>query len=162
HIDVEHAGGTQWAVRGGGWGVLETETWGTPAMPGSRSAEKLLRAEPIQITVEVEGPDGPTRQVLDLEPTQAPQPKAVDLDDHVAEWGGQAPQRAAELAREYNARFNAIVLRECSGATPSLPGLARTFTPRPHQLAAVARMIQEPSAGLFHVVGAGKTAEISM
>jgi N12 class adenine-specific DNA methylase len=162
HIDVEHAGGTQWAVRGGGWGVLETETWGTPAMPGSRIAEKLLRAEPIQITVEVEGPDGTTRRVLDLEATEAAQRKAVELNEHFADWAWQDPQRATELAREYNDRFNAIVLREYSGASLSLPGLARTFTPRPHQLAAVARMIQEPSAGLFHVVGAGKTAEISM
>jgi SAM-dependent methyltransferase len=162
HIDVEHAGGTQWAVRGGGWGVLETDTWGTPAMPGSRIAEKLLRAEPIQITVEVEGPDGNTRRVLDLDATEAAQRKAVELNARFAEWAWQDPQRATELAREYNDRFNAIVLRDYSGTSLSLPGLARTFTPRPHQLAAVARMIQEPSAGLFHVVGAGKTAEISI
>jgi hypothetical protein len=51
HITVEHAGGTQRAVRGGGWGVLETDTWGTPAMPRSRIAEWLLRTEPIQIWV---------------------------------------------------------------------------------------------------------------
>jgi N12 class adenine-specific DNA methylase len=162
HIDVEHAGGTQWAVRGGGWGVLETDTWGTPAMPGSRIAEKLLRAEPIQITVEVDGPDGTTRRVLDLDVTEAAQRKAVELNERFAEWAWEDPQRATELAREYNDRFNAIVLRDYSGASLTLPGLARTFTPRPHQLAAVARMIQEPSAGLFHVVGAGKTAEISM
>ena len=44
----------------------------------------------------------------------------------------------------------------------SLPGLAANFTPRPHQRAAVARMIAEPAAGLFHDVGAGKTAEMIM
>lgn len=158
HIKVEHAGGTQWAVRGGGYGVLETDTWGTPAMAGSKLAEKLLRAEPIQIWVEIE--DG-TRE-LDLEATEAAQRKAVELNERFAEWAWEDPQRATELAREYNDRFNAIVLREYSGQALSLPGLARTFTPRPHQLAAVTRMIQEPSAGLFHVVGAGKTAEIAI
>ena len=37
-----------------------------------------------------------------------------------------------------------------------------TFTPRPHQLAAVARIITEPAVGLFHEVGAGKTAEMAI
>lgn len=158
HLQVEHAGGTQWAVRGGGWGVLETDTWGTPAMVGSKIAEKLLRAEPIQIWVEVD--DG--RHELDLEATEAAQRKAVELNERFAEWAWADPPRATELAAEYNRRFNAIVLRDYSTTALSLPGLARSFAPRPHQLAAVNRMIQEPSAGLFHVVGAGKTAEIAM
>src|SRR5699024_11557421 len=65
---------------------------------------------------------------------------------------------------EYNRRFNSIVLRDYTNAGEylSLPGLAENFTPRPHQRSAVARMIAEPSAGLFHEVGAGKTAETIM
>lgn len=42
----------------------------------------------------------------------------------------------------------------------SLPGLALTFRPRPHQVAAVARIIGEPTVLLAHDVGAGKTAEM--
>lgn len=157
-IGVEHAGGTQWAVRGGGWGVLETDTWGTPSFAGSRLAEKLLRSEPIQVWTT----DGDGNRHIDLEATEAAQRKAAELNERFGAWAWEDPQRATELAREYNERFNAIVLRDYSGSHLSLPGLARTFTPRPHQLAAVARMIQEPSTGLFHVVGAGKTAEIAM
>ncbi|HBS75313.1 MAG TPA: hypothetical protein DEB55_13130, partial [Microbacterium sp.] len=80
------------------------------------------------------------------------------------EWVWEDPERAAGLVTEYNRRFNSIVLRDYTGAGEylSLPGLAATFTPRPHQRAAVARMIAEPSAGLFHEVGAGKTAEMIM
>lgn len=65
---------------------------------------------------------------------------------------------------EYNRRFNSIVLRDYTDAGEylTLPGLAANFTPRPHQRAAVARMIAEPAAGLFHDVGAGKTAEMIM
>jgi len=72
------------------------------------------------------------------------------------------PDRARRLTGEYNRRFNAIVLRDYSGdgARLTLPGLARTFAPRPHQRAAVARMLCEPAVGLFHQVGAGKTAEM--
>jgi integrase len=62
----------------------------------------------------------------------------------------------------YNARFNNLVLRNYDDASLSLPGLAVTFTPRPHQVAAVARMISEPAVLLAHEVGAGKTAEMIM
>jgi N12 class adenine-specific DNA methylase len=47
-------------------------------------------------------------------------------------------------------------------AAHTLPGLARTFEPRAHQRAAVARIIAEPAVGLFHQVGAGKTGEMIM
>ncbi|SDW74367.1 hypothetical protein SAMN04487912_104290 [Arthrobacter sp. cf158] len=43
-----------------------------------------------------------------------------------------------------------------------LPGMTKDFSPRPHQRAAVARMLSEPAVGLFHQVGAGKTAEMVM
>ena len=46
------------------------------------------------------------------------------------------------------------------GERLTLPWLVRTFTPMPHQRAAVARMLSEPAVGLFHQVGAGKTAEM--
>lgn len=49
-----------------------------------------------------------------------------------------------------------------TGGELTLPGLARTFVPQPHQRAAVARMIAEPAVGLFHCVGAGKTAEMAI
>ena len=41
-----------------------------------------------------------------------------------------------------------------------MPGLALTFRPRPHQVAAVARMVHEAAVLLAHEVGAGKTAEM--
>ena len=44
--------------------------------------------------------------------------------------------------------------------TRPMPGLALTFRPRPHQVAAVARMVHEPAVLLAHEVGAGKTAEM--
>ena len=75
--------------------------------------------------------------------------------------GRTRPARPA-LARTYNDRFNSLVLRSYDDAQLSLPGLALTFRPRPHQVAAVARMIGEPAVLLAHEVGAGKTAEMIM
>ena len=54
------------------------------------------------------------------------------------------------------------MLRSYDDVQLSLPGLALNFEPHPHQVAAVARMINEPSVGLFHEVGFGKTAEMVM
>jgi hypothetical protein len=68
----------------------------------------------------------------------------------------------AELVRTYNDTFNSYVLRSYDNAQLSLPGMATTFQPRPHQLAAVARIINEPGVGLYHAVGAGKTAVMIM
>ena len=67
-----------------------------------------------------------------------------------------------QLAAAYNEKLNSLVLRNYDDAELSLPGLALHFEPRPHQVAAVARIIHEPAVGLFHEVGAGKTAEMTM
>ena len=52
------------------------------------------------------------------------------------------------------------MLRSYDNAELTLPGLSLAFRPRPHQVAAVARMINEPAVLLAHEVGAGKTAEM--
>ena len=100
--------------------------------------------------------------MLNVEDTLAAQEKAAELGERFAEWAWEDPARAADLARIYNERFNNLVLRSYDDAELSLPGLSVAFRPRPHQTAAVARMIHEPSVGLFHEVGAGKTAEMIM
>jgi N12 class adenine-specific DNA methylase/SAM-dependent methyltransferase len=155
---VEHPGGSVWAVRGRRWGVLSTSRWGTPRCPAPAIAQALL--EQRQIRVYDETPDG--ARVLNLAETAAAQAKAEELAGRFSEWVWEDPERAAELARTYNQRFNAIVLRSYDDARPSLPGLALTFRPHPHQLAAVARIVAEPAVGLYHEVGAGKTAEMVM
>ncbi|HPZ50842.1 MAG TPA: helicase-related protein, partial [Propionibacteriaceae bacterium] len=84
------------------------------------------------------------------------------IQERFGEWLWSHPERATRLQVEYNRRFNAVVLRDyqAEGDRLTLPGLAKNFTPRPHQKAAIARMIHEPAVGLFHQVGAGKTAEM--
>ena len=79
-----------------------------------------------------------------------------------AEWVWDDADRAGELLRIYNDRFNRHVERTYDGSYLTLPGLAKSFTPDKHQLDAVARIIHEPAVGLYHVVGAGKTATMIM
>src|SRR5260370_41169621 len=91
--------------------------------------------------------------------TLAGQEKAGGLGERFREWAWEDPARAEKLAAVYNRLFNDVVLRSYDDASLSLPGLALSFEPRPHQVPAVARIIHEPALRLFHEVGAGKTAE---
>ncbi|SDT36628.1 Adenine-specific DNA methylase, N12 class [Jiangella sp. DSM 45060] len=159
-VQVEHPGGAIWEVRGNKWSVAASEEWGTERMPATAIAKATLEQRPIQVTDEIE--DG--GRVINPVETAAAQEKARLLQERFAEWVWEDPERAARLQREYNDRFNTIVLRDYAseGQRLTLPGLAATFTPREHQRTAVARMLAEPAVGLFHEVGAGKTAEMVM
>jgi len=154
---VEYGGGTVWEVRCAAYTVAATSQWGTGRRPIGDLMQSLLSQS--RITVHDKVGDVP---VLNETETEAAREKARALQDRFADWVWEHPARAARLVEEYNRRFNGLRLRtyDTEGAQLTLPGLARTFTPRWHQLSAVARMISEPAVGLFHQVGAGKTAEM--
>lgn len=134
--------------------------WGTDSFP----AYKLMgyMAEQKGIVVYREGIDG--EREVDSTATAMANDKAERLQDRFGQWIWENPDRAQRLAEAYNNRFNNLVLRDYTraGEGLTLPGLVSTFKPQPHQRTAVARMIGEPSVGLFHQVGAGKTAEMVM
>ena len=157
-VRVEHPGGQVWTVRGDRHTVLATSTWGTSRYPAPQLAQAVLEQRRIEVRDKI----GDDAWVLNMEDTLAAQEKAAELAGRFAEWAWEDPGRAAQLADTYNRLFNDIVLRNYDDAQLSLPGLAMSFEPRPHQVAAVARIINEPAVGLFHEVGAGKTAEMAM
>lgn len=159
-VQVEHPGAAMWEVRGYKFSVAATSEWGAERMSAPAIVKAALEQRPIQVTDENE--DG--KRVINPVETAAAQEKAGLIQERFAEWVWEDPARAARLQREYNDRFNAIVLRDYShaGQHLTLPGLASTFAPREHQRTAVARMLAEPAVGLFHEVGAGKTAEMVM
>jgi N12 class adenine-specific DNA methylase len=158
---AEHPGGQVWAVRGATHTVLAASTWGTPRYPAPALAQAILEQRKIEVRDTIDTPDG-ERTVLNLDATLAAQEKAAVLAERFADWAWEDPGRAHELARTYNEKFNSLVLRSYDDAQLSLPGLAVTFRPRRHQVAAVARMVGEPAVLLAHEVGAGKTAEMIM
>jgi N12 class adenine-specific DNA methylase len=157
-IKVEHPGGQIWTVTGVRSTVLATSTWGTSRYPAPHLAQAVLEQRRIEVRDKI----GDNAWVLNVDETIAAQQKAAELSERFADWAWEYPARAEELARVYNETFNSIVLRNYDDAQLSLPGLALDFEPRPHQVAAVARIINEPAVGLFHEVGAGKTAEMTM
>ena len=163
-VRVENPLPGMWEVRGGRYGLASTSEWGTLRRPAPDIAQAVMEQRPLLVHDEIEDPDGRVRNVLNAIETTAAQEKAEALQDRFAEWVWEDPARAQTLVDEYNRRFNSIALRDYTDAGEylTLPGLAADFTPRQHQRAAVARMIAEPAAGLFHEVGAGKTAEMIM
>ncbi|MBO1756868.1 helicase-related protein [Allobranchiibius sp. CTAmp26] len=163
-VQVEHAGGSTWKVSGARHTQAATSTWGTSRMDAVTIAERLMQQKRIVVTDTVENANGNDAQVVNPVETEGAKAKAEQLQERFGEWVWQASDRATRLADLYNEKFNSIALRSYTeqGQRLSLPGLAATFTPHPHQRAAVARMVAEPSVGLYHAVGAGKTAEMVM
>jgi N12 class adenine-specific DNA methylase len=155
-IQVEHPGGSTWAVRGGRHSVLATSTYGTSRASAGELVAALL--EQRQISIYDHFPDG--TRIPNLTETVAAQEKADEITERFRDWVWEDPDRAERLARRYNDMFNSIVLRSYDGASMQLPGLTVTFKPRAHQLAAIARIVAEPAVLLAHEVGAGKTAEM--
>jgi len=162
-VAVEHPGGAIWAIRARNQTVRATSEWGTGRMPAAQIAKAAIEQRPIQVTDEID--DGQrVRRVVNPTETTAAQEKAQAMQQRFAEWCWEQPDRTSRLLEEYNRRFNSLVLRDYTGAGAelTLPGLTRTFTPQAHQRAAVARIIAEPAVGLFHCVGAGKTAAMAI
>jgi N12 class adenine-specific DNA methylase/SAM-dependent methyltransferase len=162
-IDVEHPGGSTWTVRTDDrLSVLSTSRWGTVRYPAASIAQALLTQRQIRVYDEYEDANGNKKRVLNMTDTVAAQGKAAEMQARFGDWVWEERTRSDDLARVYNERFNSIVLRSYDDVELSLPGLALSFKPHPHQVAAVARQIAEPAAGLYHEVGAGKTAEMVM
>lgn len=161
-IRVENPLPGKWKAKGLRNTVRATSEWGTPRRPATEIAEALMEQRDLIVYDEYEGDDGRKKRVINPVETTAAQEKGDALQERFAEWVWEEPERAVRLQEEYNRRFNSIVLRDYSREAESLtlPGLVEGFTPRPHQRVAVARMLAEPAVGLFHEVGAGKTAEM--
>ena len=161
---VDRASGANWDVKASRHTFQARNDWGTARMPAGDIFKNLLEQRRVQVTDP--DPDNPesTRRIVNPTETTAAQEKAQMIKDRFSEWVWEDPARTVALTDEYNRRFNSLVLRDYTveGDRLTLPGLVKSWNPRPHQRAAVARMISEPSVGLFHEVGAGKTAEMAM
>lgn len=158
-MEVTYNPAEGWGVRGSRMGIQQRRIWGTEQMSATEIFEAVLNNKPIRVTSE----DEEGRRHLNVKATEAAKGKAEQIETKFKQWIWQNPSRTERLLTEYNKRFNSLVPRsyDQSGVTLRLPGLAKSFELRKHQKSAVARMIAEPSTGLFHAVGAGKTLEMA-
>lgn len=161
-ITLETTGDGRWLTRQRGVSAMMSAntTWGTDR----RNALDLFvaMAEQRPITVVDTNEDGSTTP--NPTETTAANEKADAIRERFQEWVWEDPERADRLLTAYNEKFNSLVLRDytSAGKDLSFPGMSELWKNRvsSHQRTAVARMINEPAVGLFHQVGAGKTAEM--
>ncbi len=137
-------------------------TYGTPTHDGIALLQSLMTNTPVLVTRTAVDYEGHERQVPDPDATEAANAKRTALAHRFSAWLWEDPDRAVRLADVYNRRFNAHVPTAYDGSHLSLPGLGDHFTPRPTQTAAVARILDQPTVLLDHVVGAGKTGTMVM
>ncbi|WP_309049154.1 SNF2-related protein [Streptomyces sp.] len=156
---VLHAGGTVWEVRGAKNGDLARTEWGTSSRPTQDLFSALLRQ--ADSTIQVTYRDNEGRTYVDKAATDEAQEKARLIAEAFEDWVWADETRAANLAKIYNEQFNNLVLPEYSGSALTLPGLISGWTMKEHQNAAIRRIVNEPTALLAHVVGAGKTATMA-
>lgn len=81
--------------------------------------------------------------------------------DAFRDWIWKAPDRRERLTRLYNERFNSTRPREYDGSHLTFPGINPEIKLRPHQVNAIARILYGGNTLLAHVVGAGKTFEMT-
>ncbi|MFF4276138.1 DEAD/DEAH box helicase family protein [Streptomyces sp. NPDC001536] len=157
NVRAEHGGGSVWEVEGPRTGIAATSDWGTKAKPAPDVAKALLEQRTITVTRTTEV-GGKKVTVTDDDATSEAQAKAKEMADRFSEWVWENPERSQRLARVYNDKFNNLVMREFDDSPLALPGANAEWTMRPHQNAAIRRIVSEKSVLLAHVVGAGKTA----
>lgn len=160
-VEIQHS------VEMGRWNI-EVPSSARPALRGdhefgteARTATDLLEdaLNGRQPTVNRKNSDG--KSVPDPEATEAARERQSLLVEDFDHWALQDdPERSDRLMAIYNERFNSYVPRDYSGQTVAAPGLRDEFELRPHQHAAVARMVQGGNTLLAHPVGSGKTAEM--
>ncbi|WP_086682572.1 SNF2-related protein, partial [Streptomyces pseudogriseolus] len=161
-IKVSWQGGSLWAVDAPdavkkAVAFRTRDTWSAPGYDAIKLAEAILTNRKIVVTVK-------TREgsVFDPKATEDAKTKAELLKEAFTDWLWADPDRAEKYKRLYNDQFNSMAPRSYDGQRRTIPGLVEWFKPHPHQHAAVARMVNEPSVLLAHEVGAGKTAEMAM
>ncbi|MPZ28465.1 MAG: helicase [Micromonosporaceae bacterium] len=137
------------------YSVLMSSTWGTQRCDAVTILEASLNQRPVTVTDPLPDTD---RRVVNPHETLLAREKQQQLGDRFAQWLWEDPERADRLARVYNTRFNSTIATRYDGGHLSLPGLAATWTMRPHQTDAIWRIVSGGRALLGHAVGAGKTA----
>lgn len=99
--------------------------------------------------------------VRDNKKTIVAEEKLKSLKAHFENWIWSDRNRTKELEDIFNARFNSFKVREYDGSSLTLPGHNTEIKLYPHQLNAIARMVQGSNNTLLaHEVGAGKTFEM--
>ncbi|RTL35375.1 MAG: DEAD/DEAH box helicase [Burkholderiales bacterium] len=149
-----------WSVKADQWAVNRnltcTQEFGIQRMDAVELIQHALNVQTP--TVRDPHPEKDGAYVVNKEQTLAAREKLGALKDRFAAWAYEDVPRRERLCRIYNDTFNCLRQRAFDGSHLKLPGFSHCFELHPSQLNATWRIVQSGNTGLFHAVGAGKTA----
>ena len=141
--------------------VKADKTYGTSRANAYRLMEDCLNLKQTKIFDYEYDTDGNKQAILNKKETMIAQQKQDTIKESFNNWIWKDPQRREELTQIYNRLFNSIRPREYNGDHLEFPGMNPEITLRKHQKDAIAHILYGQNVLLAHVVGAGKTFEMT-
>lgn len=141
--------------------VKADKTYGTSRANAYRLMEDCLNLKQTKIFDYEYDDDGNKQAILNKKETMIAQQKQDTIKESFNNWIWKDPQRREELTQIYNRLFNSIRPREYNGDHLEFPGMNPEIILRKHQKDAIAHILYGQNVLLAHVVGAGKTFEMT-
>lgn len=141
--------------------VKADKTYGTSRANAYRLMEDCLNLKQTKIFDYEYDDDGNKQAILNKKETMIAQQKQDTIKESFNNWIWKDPQRREELTQIYNRLFNSIRPREYNGDHLEFSGMNPEITLRKHQKDAIAHILYGQNVLLAHVVGAGKTFEMT-
>ncbi len=163
HVQYMHVTG-EWNISNKSYDVANVAThvtFGTERVSGYKILEETLNLRDVRVFDTKENAEGREIRVLNKKETILAQQKQQAIKDAFRDWIWKDPDRREKLTTLYNERFNSSRPREYDGSHLSFPGMNPEIKLRPHQVNAIARILYGGNTLLAHVVGAGKTFEMT-
>jgi N12 class adenine-specific DNA methylase len=164
--DVQSAVKVHYSRRTGEWTVDDNygslysvevmKEYGTERMDAYRLFELTLNQRNARI-YDTKIVDGKEKRILNHRETVAVRDRQAKLKQEFKRWVFDDKERRERLCGVYNRLFNSERSRQYDGSHLTFPGMNPEKTLRPHQKAAVARILYGGNTLLAHVVGSGKT-----
>jgi len=155
---------SQWTIEGktrDSQSIESLSTYGTHRANAYRLIEDALNLKDTRIFDYPKDEEGKTHPVLNKRETAIAQSKQEAIKAAFQDWVWKEPERRIRLCRIYNDTFNAYRQRSFDGSHLTFPGMNSEVMLQKHQVDAVARVIYGGNTLLAHVVGAGKTWEMT-
>ena len=141
--------------------VAAHTTYGTERASAYRILEDSLNLRNTKIYDTKEDANGKIVRVLNEKETNLAAAKQEALSQEFKDWIWKDPDRRAVLTEKYNRLFNSTRPREYDGSHIVFGGMNPNIELLPHQKNAIARILYGGNTLLAHVVGAGKTFEMT-
>ena len=165
HIHITYSKFTDtWNVSNKNWdrGNAKAEkTYGTHRANAYRLIEDCLNLKGTKIFDYEYDDDGKKVAILNKKETMIAQQKQDSIKDAFKNWIWKDFDRREHLTQKYNELFNSTRPREYNGDHLEFPNMNTEITLRNHQKDAIAHILYGNNVLLAHVVGAGKTYEMT-